>query len=81
MDKVTKCPICGKPATGAPDNWRCSASKYHFWRWKVNAIRKAKRAWEKAQTPYQREIMGAFKSDAERARFLTAHAPTYPVGA
>jgi len=76
-----KCLICGKPATGAPDYWRCTMSKYHFWRWKVNRIRQAKRRWEKTQTAYQREILSAFKSDKERARFLSAHANTYPAAA
>ena len=52
------------------------------WRWPVaDRLRKARQEWERTRTPYQREVLGTFKSDQERARFLAQHAPTYPAGA
>ncbi len=76
-----KCQICGKPAIGTPEYWRCLASKYHYWRWRTNKLRAAKRQWEKSQSAYQRQVLDAFRSDTSRADFLTRHAPTYPAGA
>lgn len=76
-----KCKICGKPASGSPADWRCSASKYHYWRWRTNHLRQAKKAWEATLTPYERQVLSAFKSDKARAQFLDQHAPAYPAGA
>ncbi len=72
-DSTLKCQICGQPATGTADFWRCSASKYHYWRWRTDRLRQAKREWEQTLTPYQREVLEAFKSNQERARFLKGH--------
>ena len=83
MNKDTrlKCLVCGEPATGSPTYWRCSASRYHYWQWRTDRLRRARLEWERTRTPYQREVLGTFKSDHERAQFLVRHAPTYPAGA
>ena len=76
-----KCQFCGEPATGSPTCWRYPASKYHYWQWRTVRLRKARLEWERTRTPYQREVLGTFESDQERARFLAQHVPTYPTGA
>ena len=80
-DTKLKCHICGEPVTGSPTCWCCSANRYHYWQWRTDRLRKAKQEWERMRTPYQREVLGTFKSDQERARFLTSHTAGYPVGA
>ena len=77
-DTKLKCQVCGEPATGSPTYWCCSASKYHYWQWRTDRLRKAKLEWERTRTSYQREVLGTFKSDQERAQFLAQHALTYP---
>ena len=80
-DTELKCQVCGEPVTGSPTYWCCPASKYHYWRWRTDRLRKARQEWERTRTPYQREILGTFKSEHERAQFLAQHASTYPAGA
>ena len=75
------CEICDKPATGLPTHWCCSASKYHYWQWRTDRLRKARQEWERTCTSYQCEVLGTFKSDQERARFLATYTTSYPVGA
>ena len=79
-DTELKCQICGEAATGSPTHWCCSASKHHYWQWRTDQLRKARQEWEGTRTAYQREVLGTFKSEQERARFLTQHALTYPAG-
>jgi len=60
----------------------CSACHGPESPWPVaDRLRKARQEWERTRTPYQREVLGTFKSDQERAQFLAQHAPTYPAGA
>lgn len=75
MDEIISCKICGRAASGKADYWQCEASQYHFWRWKVNQIRTAKKQWQ--PTKYQAEVINAFKSSKERSKFLAQHVLTY----
>jgi len=70
-----KCLICGKPSTGTAAYWQCSASKYHYWRWRTNKLRKAKKA-NKPQG-YWADVLAAFDNDNARAKFLAAHTLNY----
>jgi len=74
-----KCKICGQPATGSDDNWTCSASKYHYHRFRVNQIRAAKKEWEKTMPKETRDILFAFRGDGARAGFLNQHPLTHAV--
>ena len=74
-----KCKICSQPATGSDEYWQCSASKYHYHRFRANQIRAAKREWEKAMTKETRDILSAFRGDGARASFLNQHRLTHAV--
>ena len=78
------CPICGAPATGTTQQWRCTQSNEHYHRFRVNQIRAAaaqRLVWLKEHDPYQYELAMFFMDDAARSAFLAAHALTYPASA
>lgn len=78
------CLICGAPATGTSQLWRCSQDRDHYHIFRVNQIRAAaaqRLAWLKEHEPYQYELAMFFMDDAARPAFLAAHALTYPASA
>ena len=74
------CPVCGESAQGslAAKAWMCRADRAHYWAWRIALIRSAREAALKNASPYTREVLSAFASNAARAQFLKAHALKYP---
>ena len=77
------CPICQAPAHGsiAALDWMCTFDRQHYFRWRVERLRKARTHVLQAANPYTREVLAAFASAEARTAFVSAHALTYPAGA
>ena len=77
------CPICGAPIAAEGTGWRCTADRSHYHLYRTQCLRARREDHlvhlSEDERRYWAEVLSAFEP-TERAKFLTAHALTYPAG-
>lgn len=77
------CPICGASIAVEGTGWRCTADRSHYHLYRTQCLRARREDHlvhlSEDERHYWAEVLSAFEP-TERAKFLAAHALTYPAG-